>query len=544
MRFVSNILLIAAFFKLKVRAEDGIIGNLAFFGRGQRHLPTYWQENIKQYNGSKVYFPYNESDDDNSTSDSSVKNEIIDKAKNNPLVLYLPKESALDFYVSNKDKSIDLTSFHKIKSEIKLVHPRVEDLIAENYTCSSIGLTCDNLIDYDFETNKDEWLSLVNIEFILESEDIVNDDELDEEDKEALRINITSDSKPTNKWSEYVGSIDETAKITNDIYTNFIITNSGTMPVYIFIGNTIFLKKDPTDMVINGVIQNRFENWSWYQPDNEKLKKPTYIADSVYPGDDQKNKCVKFVTKIDGDFAYYVHINNGISAPPEGISFRIRPINDNQFKFKIDNKKEFNLTSDYLVHRNCKIPIGEETRFIVDVRSIVYSDPKFMLLNDISGYWLQTISEISKIKEKIKKEITAEEGEEAGNTAADDYEDVLYFYDFTLHHTYPEDTSMYVKEKLFEDGPDCNLNLETHEDWGKRNKVNKANPVIQWPDDLSFETIFKPRVNNKELNNQELNAGEESNSTDINNSDNTSGANSVKPFITLFIISAILALFL
>jgi len=195
----------------------------------------------------------------------------------------------------------------------------------------------------------------------------------------------------------------------------------------------------------------------------------------------KKKPCVKFATKEGGEYAYYVHMEKGISAPPEGISFRIRPMNDNQFIFNICGKRQYYLTNDYEIHRNCKIPIGEESEYLIDVRSLAYSEPKKFLTNDISSFWLQTISDIRKIKQKIKEET----GDEA---AADAYEDVLYFYSFTLHHTYPSDTSGYVKSKLYEEGSDCNINLETHTDWERSS--NEAYPVIPWPDNFSYNVKF------------------------------------------------------
>ena len=487
MRLNNKLILLAALCKLKVKADSGIIGNLAFYGRGQRHLPNYWNDNDKIVGSvdARVYFPYNESDES-----TEVTSEITDNAKNNPLVLYLPGIknrifTKLDFYVLNDERTIDLTSFHRIKSEIKLVPPKVDELISEGYTCESIGLTCTDLKDYDFDANTAEWLSKADIQFYLESVDANNDDDYDESEKYLFHYKIEGGPQPSNNWSEFIGNIDKSEIINSDelIYTDFVIRNYGKMPVYVYIGNTIFLKKDPTYMVREGEIQNNFANWSWHR--NTADKTATYFANQVYEGDEEKKNCVKFQADEDGDFGYYVHIENGISAPPEGVSFKIRPMNDNQFIFKIDNKKEFNLTDNYLIHRNCKIPIGEETTFLVDVRSLVYSDPKFMLTNDISGFWLQTISEIN----NIKKNLAITKGQEI----ADNYHDVMYFYDFTLHHTFPENTTIYVKQKLFDKGPECSIKLETHEDWGDKDNVNIKNPVIQWPDDLSLDTIFNSK---------------------------------------------------
>jgi len=469
MYLLYNIILIVVICITKIASE--IISNLAFFGRGQRQPTRYWNKVIRKSNGAEVYYPFYKYD----TPD----------ADNQPLVLYLPgmkdDESGYSYinYYLDDDEDINLTQYHLVKSEIKLVLPSANELITSGYTCASIGLTCNDLTEYDFDTNLNEWLSKVDFKLYLESDDANNETYDNEDSKYLFHYQIVGEKEITNEWGEFVGSIDKSELINPEfVYNNLVFRNYGKMPIYIYIGNTIFLKKYPTDMVRDGEIQNKFSNWSWYQ--NTPNKPITYFSNQICPDDIEEKPCVKFVTKENGSFAYYVHIENGISSPPEGISFRIRPMNDNQFKFKLDFKREYNLTNDYVIHRNCKIPIGEESEYLIDVRSLVYSEPKTLLTNDVSGFWLQTISDINQIKQNIK--------EEQGDDAADAYEEVLYFYSFTIHHTYPSDTSRYVKSKFFESGSECNINFETHADWER--STNEAFPVIPWPDDFSYNLKF------------------------------------------------------
>jgi len=76
----------------------------------------------------------------------------------------------------------------------------------------------------------------------------------------------------------------------------------------------------------------------------------------------------------------------------------------------------------------------------------------------------------------------------------------------TFHHTYPKDLSKYAQVKLKDDGPACNIKLETHEDWEDPSKVNSALPIIQWPDDISFKTISES-INSYVIKNEELSTG-------------------------------------
>jgi len=436
-----------------------------------------------------VVYPYNEYDENSVNEDENDK--YIDYAKNRPLTLFLPgrkdKEySKLKFYVKEEEYTyINLVNFHKIKSEMKLVAPSVEDLISGGYTCESIDLPCTDLSEYNFEANKSEWLSKVNIKLFLESEDA------------SYYYEIENLKSPTNEWNEVVGDINRNKlNNLNILYNNFVFRNYGTMPVYIFVGNTLFLKKNPTVMVDNGEFQNGFEDWSWHKDASSRVV--TYFANQIFEGDLDEKTGIKLETDEVAGAGFYVHIFKGISAPPEAVSIRIRPLYDNYFRFKIDNKKEYLLTDNYFKYRNCQIPIAKESEVLIDIRSIIYSDPKFMLTNDISGFFLEPISNIYDIKEKLREEKKEEE--------AENYKDVVYIYSMTLHHTYPKDLSKYAQVKLKDDGPACNIKLETHEDWKDQSKVNNALPIIQWPDNISFQTISESR-NSYVIENEELPTG-------------------------------------
>jgi len=584
MKLVKNLILIAALYKLQCRAAQNIISNLAFFGRGQRIPSIYWND-MNKIRGSidaKIFFPYSESDSSNNSTTTStdsdesnndvstaekreeanegdVTNEenngedkveenkedddadsFVDTAKNYPLVLFLPGKkneeySKITFNVVNDENTdIDLSNFHKIKSEMKLVPPTAKDLISEGYTCESIGLNCVNLMEFDFEARKDEWLSLVNIKLYLESDGFnkEEDSELSPEELKEYRAyyhyQIENLKSPTDTWSEVTGDIVNTNFKGNRYpYTDFLFRNYGTMPVYIFIGNTVFLKKDPTPMVENGEFQNGFEDWSWHKDASKRAV--TYFANQIYKDDPEEKAGFKLETDVAGDAGFYVHVIKGISAPPEGLSFVIRPLYDNQFKLKIDNKKEYVLTDDYFKHRNCKIPTDKESKILLDIRSITYADPKYMLTNDISGFFLMSISNIDDIKEIIR--------ENEGEDAAKEYKDVVYIYGMTLHHTYPGNLTEFTHEKLDPDGPECNLKLETHEDW-TADKVNPKLPIIQWPDDVTFDTIFSSKnffiIDDRNLNDEQEQPTQGSDPNGNSNSNNTSEvptskANDTKP---------------
>jgi len=448
---------------------------MVVYGRGQSHFAKFWNYNsaLQSLGGAKVYFPPCKMCDQTlkgyDSLDESTDNQI--PFSNKPLALYLPESSnkiqpEISIYTTLEKKSINIFTYNMIKSEMKLRAPSVQELIKNKYTCESLNLRCSDLNEYDFNEDK-EWVDHTEIKFFLRSEDNVE-------------YEIRLHELISNTWNEFIGYIENKldTEYKNVIFNELIIRNYGTMPVYVLMGNTMFLKKEPIYIVKNGVIQNNFYNWSWHQSENGEQ---TYFADSVYDGDPESKNGVKFEAKIPENYAYYAHSEIPIGVP-EAVSFKIRPLNDIQFRFKIDDKIEYNLTSDYLVHRNCKIPVDEESEILIDVRSLVYSNPTYLLNNDISGFFLQTISDIDAIKERLS--------EEKGKEAADSYTEVLYFYDFVMHNTYPEDPYLYSNRKLDEEKEqDCIIRLEDHYDWGDSKIKNKVYPVVQWPDDVDLDYI-------------------------------------------------------
>ncbi len=202
MKLLKNLLLIAALYKLQCKAAQSVASNLAFFGRGQRGPTNYWNDinMIKGSNNAKVFYPYSESDSsdiykensENVKRKNTEENSFNNADSNYPLVLFLPgkrnaKYSKIAFnIVNNENIDIDLSHFHKIKSEMKLVAPTADDLISEGYTCESIGLDCIDLKDLDFKARKDEWLSKVDIKLYLESDEINNTEDNDLSPEELL----------------------------------------------------------------------------------------------------------------------------------------------------------------------------------------------------------------------------------------------------------------------------------------------------------------------------------------------------------------------
>ncbi|ORX80926.1 hypothetical protein BCR32DRAFT_327512 [Anaeromyces robustus] len=538
MKVAKKLLLIAALYKLQCFGSTlpEIVSNFAFFGRGLRHLPNYWKDTIKGSRDAEVYFPYNVYDDyDETTKDTTVEDgdnenipKIVDKAKNYPLVMFLPGKksreySKINYYFENEDTYINLNSFVKIKSEMKIVPPTAEDLISREYTCESIGLNCEKLEEYDFKANEEEWLSKVDLKLYAESDEVKEDPDLDESDKIFFNYELEDFTQPTTKWQECTANINP-ANISPDyVYNNFIIRNYGTMPVYLFVGNSYFLKDRPTVVVQDGITQNQksFSDWSWYKDVNSN-RELTYFKDEVCPLDEDQKKCVRLESKIDGESAYYVRVEHGVSAPPEAVSFRIRPMNDNIFKFKVGTQDAFNLTERYLVYRNCKIPIGEESEVLIDTRSIAYANPMPMMTNDINDFWVQSISRVNDTRNELMK---------TDPEAAKNCKDVYYFYSLTLHHTYPTDLSKYVRSKLDENGPECRIEMETHDDWVDNEFVT------QWPDDLEFDDIFSSK-NRVEIVDDDLNSENTETGTNPNKESNDAFNN--KPYIVFCLLSTIL----
>lgn len=492
-----------------------LYGNLAFYGRGSRRLPRYWKDlnKVKCTNGAMAYFPYTDADSEQEVTtttapaEGETNDDVIsnDKAINYPINIYLPsvinkKEgepdySEIRFEVERNDEEnvdsivIDFSEYKTFKAEMKFRPPPVSKLVDDGYTCENIGLPCTNLADYDFTANPDEWLSLVDYRIFFEDPVNMNSEYFDEEDKVDFIYEFDSFPKPTSEWTEVIGTIgnmDYDSK-----FTSFIMRNYGTMPVYLSVGNSMFLKERDTVMVQSGKFQNGFGDWSW----GNKTR------DYPYANDPNNENALYYFTDKDGGFACYVSVdtyNVGFAAPPEGISFRVHPIEDNNFQFRVshsDNSYWLKNLTTWLVDRNCQIPVGKQSTVLVDIRSMMYLDSKRMLKNEVSGFWVQSISEI-----KVIKDLLLAQGLE---TESINYLDEMYFYDYTLHHTFPTDLSKF-KINTFnktEGMPECDITVHSHKDWS-----DKSN---QWPNDVTFDEVFKSKnIISAEVYNNGLNSGD------------------------------------
>ncbi|OUM68765.1 hypothetical protein PIROE2DRAFT_3454 [Piromyces sp. E2] len=478
MNLLIKVVLIFIFIVYKVFGDDVVnekyYGNLAFYGRGQRKLANYWNniDEIKCLGKAKVYFPYSEFFEQN------IHNE--DSAQNQPLVMLIPGKirksySRIGFFIPSKyNTNISLNQYHKIKTEMKVIPPSIDELVSEGYTCDNIGLPCENIQDYNFNENPSEWLSHVELQLYIESSNINDSEDLEEKDKMSYHIRIENFTSPTQQWSECTGDI--ISSNFND-YDSFVFRNYGTMPVYLFLGNTMFLKKEPTYMVRQGNIQHHFLDLNW----NKKVigNETVYFNDTIYNTDPKNSSCLKFKKIDEGEYVFSGHIENGISAPPEAISLRVLLLNKGNFQLRINNKEWYDLNELFFQPRNCKIPLGKEIELLIDTRSLFYSNPKNTVNNDVEGYWLKSIIDANDIKNKSLKI--------HNHRIEDDSCEAFFLYDFIIHHTFPNSTSSYIKTKLNEDGPECNIELQTQEDW------SNSKTIKSWPDDISLEVIHQSK---------------------------------------------------
>jgi len=477
MKLYTKITPIFIFFVHKIfgdAANKKYYGNLAFYGRGQSELAKYWNniDEIKYSENVKIYFPHNET-----------------TIQNQPLVMFLPGKkknpySKIEFHILFKyNTGISLNQYHKIKTEMKVVPPPLDELISEGYTCESIGLPCDNITDYNFDSKPSEWLSYVDLQLYLEASDGDKRQNLNDIDNTNYSYKIENFTSPSQQWNECTGDIvythfNNTQNLSIN-YNSFVFKNYGTMPIYLLLGNTMFLKKEPTFMIKQGKFQNYFSDWSWNE--ESRGSETTYFNNTIYSKDSQNNECLVFKSNELDEYAISGHIVNGISAPPEAISLRIRLMRKSNFQgnfqLKIKNNGNYNLNELFFHPRNCKIPVGEEVELLIDTRSLYSTDPKNMINNDVKGYWFRKITNINDIRDKILKLYS--------QNREDDYHELFYLYDFIIHHTFPNSTSSYIKSNLNKDGPDCNIELQTHQDW-----IN-SQIIKQWPDDISFEDIHQ-----------------------------------------------------
>lgn len=498
----------------------GIFGNLVFFGRGQRHLPKNWceLEDISVSGNAKVYFPYSSLDveeepskdpDEEPTNNPEEETQskrdnigaIVDTAANYPLSIYLPANaeqgySEARFEVLRSDKifsgtsttevpEITFSEFKTLKSELKLTPPTVEELKSGGYTCESIGLDCNDLSEYDFKASTD-WVNHVEIKILFEDPVGINE-VIYEDEKESYRKELELNNEPTNEWQEIIVPINIVTE-TGTLFTSLMFRNYGKMPVYLEVGNTIFLKEKPTYIFKDGAIQNGFASWSW--------SNSGFSIDTNAKFGDETDNAWLFQSYRDGDISCSVHIDNPTSGPPEALSFKIRTLRYNEFKVYIENKQELNYTEVQINQdRNCQIPLNEKVDVLLDVRSIAHLDSKKYYNNDITLYWVQSIGKVNEdlaLQELVQKnntyanltDISDEKLAEIQTNIAeiDKLLDKFYIYDIVLHHTYPKDLTQYQHLiKLFDDRSDeCSVAMKSYEDWPEKNL---------WPDDVAIEEI-------------------------------------------------------
>ncbi|ORX42276.1 hypothetical protein BCR36DRAFT_416175 [Piromyces finnis] len=452
--------------------KEEYYGNLVFYGRGQGKLANYWNdvEEIKHSTNVKIFFPGS-----NETFEYTNINEI--SLKNLPLAILLPgrkKEtfSEIEFFIpsNNNTSNISLSKYHKIKSEMKVIPLPVTELISEQYTCKSIGLPCSDLENYNFEKNSSEWLAKVDLRIYIKSENFHGKNNNNEKQSYYQIENFNS---PTQTWSECTGDIissnfnDSTS---TTLYNSFVIRNYGTMPIYLLLSNTIFLRKEPTYIVRQGIIQPPFYT-NWNGTKVEKGSRNETLS-SNFNNTMNNNNFITIYSKKE----FFSYIKKGISAPPEALSLRIRLKKQSNFYLKINNKKSFDLNKLFFNPRNCKLPLEEDVELLMDTRSLSFINSKNTINNDVNSYWFIGIANGNFAYLKNPFNLKNQNGKGK--------EEILLLYDFIIHHTFPNSTSSYSKVKLNEYGIDCDISLQNHENW------ENSKMIKQWPDDIALKTFY------------------------------------------------------
>jgi len=384
MKLFIFILIVGLYSKLTI---EKLLGNLVFFGRGQRSLPKYWSDltEIEVSKNSTVYFPYHKYDNDPEKPSSS------DEAKNYPLTLLLSKTKDEEYseirFNAERNGNINFADYTYFKSEIKFRVPKVKYL-GSSYSCEDLGLSCTDISQYDF-SKSDEWLNQVDFKIFFEDIEIAKSTEYSDEEKKNLSYELTTFDTPTTSWNEIVGKIE--VKDSNLQYTSLVFRNYGKMPVYISIGNTIFVKSNEEDTVIikNGQFMDGFENFSWYRNDDEH--EDTVFLDQVYPDDPEQKKSIYMSTKEDFNYAIKMEINNiPTFGPPEAISFKYRPMKDSRLNFTFNRNFTLSIV-EYLNARNCRVIQTEENTILIDLKYYILTDSKSLMNNNVNCIWIQTV---------------------------------------------------------------------------------------------------------------------------------------------------------
>ncbi|ORX80927.1 hypothetical protein BCR32DRAFT_293567 [Anaeromyces robustus] len=471
MKSYLSLILIIFFFFHHTNANK-LFGNLVFFGRGLRDLPKYWNE-IEVTKNSYVYFPYSKYDSDQTNLSSSS-----DEAKNYPLVIFLSEKNDKEYsevrFEIEKNDYVKLNDYTYFKSEIKFRIPKSKYLINDGYTCEKLQLPCTSLDKYDF-SNNNEWLDLIDFKIFLEDYSVKNDNTMTENDKKKISYELKDYNKITTEWQEINVKIDSMDKEYN--YTSLVFRNYGNMPVYVSLGNTMFVKSESDDSVIikNGIFQDGFEDWSWYQKTDDD--KPTSVFhDKICPIDPEQKNSIYLATKTNYDFGLRMNVKSYSFGPPEAISFKYRPMKDSQLTLTLNENLTLSI-NEYLINRNCDINPQEEITILVDIKYYILTDSKLLMNNDITGMWIQTVTDVEGIKKYIYTETQDEK-------LRDEYVEDIYFYDLTFHHCYPTNLEAFHLEKLYSTG-ECDLTLHSHD--------YILNLKRRWPEDVAFEKMFKSK---------------------------------------------------
>ncbi|OUM67638.1 hypothetical protein PIROE2DRAFT_58674 [Piromyces sp. E2] len=466
MKLLIFILIVGLYIKVTL---EKLLGNFVFFGRGQRKLPKYWSDlsEIKVSKNSKVYFPYHKYDND------PEKPNTTDEAKNYPLTLFLSGKNDEEYseirFNTDRNDDINFKDYTYFKSELKFRIPKAKYLVNDGYTCENIGLSCTDLSQYDFSKNN-EWLNLIDFKIFFEDREISESTTYSNEEKKNLNYELTTFGTPTTEWKEHVAKIE--IKDSNLQYTSLVFRNYGKMPVYVSIGNSIFVKSNEEDIIIvkNGKYSEGFENMSWYKDDDGH--EDTVFFDQVYPEDPEQKTSIYFSTKEDFNYAMKVEIKKiPTFGPPEAVSFKYRPMKDTRLNLTFNRNLTLSIV-EYLNARNCRTIQLEENTILVDLKYYILTDSKLLMDNNVNCIWIQTVTDI----EGIKKQLFTEDEIEKNA-----YVDDLYFYDLTFHNNYPTDLSPYTLTKLYSTG-ECDPSLHSHDYISSAKK--------RWPEDITFEKMI------------------------------------------------------
>jgi len=475
---MKRIILFLSIFTIFKKINAGKFqGNLVFFGRGQRTSPKYWGDlnQIKVSKRSKVFYPYQKYDDDPTYTGSS------DEAKNYPLSIFLPEIDSNNQYSevrfeAERTDFLNLADFSYLNTELKIRYPETKYLISEGYTCQKLGLSCTEIDEYDFKKNTD-WLKNIDLKIFLEDYTVTYSDKYSDEEKKKKSYELKNIEKPTIEWKELVGKIENIDKTLN--YTSLIFRNYGKMPVYLSIGNTIFIKSEDEDIHVikNGKFGEYFQNKNWYE--NREDHYSTVYSNKVCPLDSEKKNSIYCAAIENYTYGVKATIFEDVPTfgPPEAISFKYRTMQDDTLLNALFNEKLTLSINEYLNARGCLHKTQEEATILLDLKHYILMDSKNLMNNDVFTVWIQTVTDIEAIKNQILLQTKNE-------TLSKAYVEELYFYDLTLHNKYPTNLEPYTLANLYTK-ENCDVSLHGYSYILSTKK--------RWPDDIKFEKMYNSK---------------------------------------------------